>query len=157
MDIGYWREAGQGWDLQLNPHHEVTYLTVFSFNSYTQQVCVDDAVVIDPDRINNAATNDDSTMQELCYGIGARAKAVRAADKNEYEDNDEEEEESKLESKKSHGTARELFKRGPKQIVSYSSRVVNNIRYLIAALILFFLFFLSLFFSLHLKCPFSEN
>ncbi|KAL7815141.1 hypothetical protein V8C26DRAFT_402544 [Trichoderma gracile] len=48
------------------------------FNSYTQQICIDDAVVIDPDRIDNAVTNDGFTMRELRYGIGARAKAARA-------------------------------------------------------------------------------
>ncbi|RHZ67383.1 uncharacterized protein CDV56_109620 [Aspergillus thermomutatus] len=43
------------------------------FNSYTQQICIDDAVVIDPDRIDNAVTNDGFTMRELRYAIGARA------------------------------------------------------------------------------------
>ncbi|KPM42480.1 hypothetical protein AK830_g4057 [Neonectria ditissima] len=42
------------------------------FNSYTQQICIDDAVVIDPDRIDNAVTNDGFTMRELRYAIGAR-------------------------------------------------------------------------------------
>ncbi|RAH86853.1 hypothetical protein BO86DRAFT_394649 [Aspergillus japonicus CBS 114.51] len=43
------------------------------FNTYTQQICIDDAVVIDPDRVDNAVTNDGFTMRELRYAIGARA------------------------------------------------------------------------------------
>ncbi|KAF5567875.1 hypothetical protein FNAPI_449 [Fusarium napiforme] len=43
------------------------------FNSYTQQICIDDAVVIDPDRVDNPVTNDGFTMRELRYAIGARA------------------------------------------------------------------------------------
>ncbi|KAJ5646745.1 hypothetical protein N7490_003117 [Penicillium lividum] len=42
------------------------------FNSYTQQICIDDAVVIDPDRVDNSVTNDGFTMRELRYAIGAR-------------------------------------------------------------------------------------
>lgn len=33
------------------------------FNSYTQQICVDDAVVIDPQRAENVVTNDGTTMR----------------------------------------------------------------------------------------------
>ncbi|KAH7376388.1 hypothetical protein B0T11DRAFT_335564 [Plectosphaerella cucumerina] len=33
------------------------------FNSYTQQICVDDAVVIDPNRAENIVTNDGTTMR----------------------------------------------------------------------------------------------
>ncbi|OBS23324.1 hypothetical protein FPOA_03873 [Fusarium poae] len=43
------------------------------FNSYTQQICIDDAVVIDPDRVDNSVTNDGFTMRELRHAIGARA------------------------------------------------------------------------------------
>ncbi|KAF2442344.1 hypothetical protein P171DRAFT_314280, partial [Karstenula rhodostoma CBS 690.94] len=35
------------------------------FNSYTQQICIDDAVVIDPDRAENVITNDGTTMRIL--------------------------------------------------------------------------------------------
>lgn len=33
------------------------------FNSYSQQICVEDAVVIDPDRAENVVTNDGTTMR----------------------------------------------------------------------------------------------
>ncbi|PTB62067.1 hypothetical protein BBK36DRAFT_1163396 [Trichoderma citrinoviride] len=66
-----------------------------SFNSYTQQICIDDAVVIDPDRIDNAVTNDGFTMRELRYGIGARAKAARAVN-GDVDDEDEDEDEDNL-------------------------------------------------------------
>ncbi|KAF5672547.1 hypothetical protein FHETE_3681 [Fusarium heterosporum] len=39
------------------------------FNSYTQQICVDDAVVVDPDRIDNSVTNDGFTMRDLRFAI----------------------------------------------------------------------------------------
>ncbi|KAM0288953.1 hypothetical protein ACHAO9_006461 [Fusarium lateritium] len=39
------------------------------FNSYTQQICVDDAVVTDPDRIDNQVTNDGFTMRDLRFAI----------------------------------------------------------------------------------------
>ncbi|KAM0490561.1 hypothetical protein ACHAP8_011466 [Fusarium lateritium] len=43
-------------------------------NSYTQQICVDDAVVTDPDRIDNPVTNDGFTMRDLRFAIsGAHA------------------------------------------------------------------------------------
>ncbi|KAK6339825.1 hypothetical protein TWF718_009215 [Orbilia javanica] len=35
------------------------------FNSFTQQICIDDAVIIDPGRPENAITNDGLTMREL--------------------------------------------------------------------------------------------
>lgn len=34
-----------------------------SFNSYTQQICIDDAVVVDPNRAENVVTNDGTTMR----------------------------------------------------------------------------------------------
>ncbi|KAJ4024669.1 hypothetical protein NW766_000909 [Fusarium irregulare] len=57
------------------------------FNSYTQQICIDDAVVIDPDRVDNAVTNDGFTMRELREAIGARTSA------GDYDDEDEDEHE----------------------------------------------------------------
>ncbi|PON21569.1 hypothetical protein TGAM01_v209600 [Trichoderma gamsii] len=40
-----------------------------SFNSYTQQICIDDAVVIDPDRFDNSVTNDGfADARELSKG-----------------------------------------------------------------------------------------
>ncbi|KAF5670062.1 hypothetical protein FHETE_4745 [Fusarium heterosporum] len=53
------------------------------FNSYTQQICIDDAVVIDPDRVDNAVTNDGFTMREIRHAIGARA------DGNGYDDDED--------------------------------------------------------------------
>ncbi|RFN47650.1 hypothetical protein FIE12Z_8107 [Fusarium flagelliforme] len=53
------------------------------FNSYTQQICIDDAVVIDPDRVDNSVTNDGFTMRELRQAIGARATG------GDYDDEDE--------------------------------------------------------------------
>lgn len=41
------------------------------FNSYSQQICVDDAVVIDPDRAENVVTNDGTTMRIMAQ-IAAR-------------------------------------------------------------------------------------
>ncbi len=52
--------------ISLVPSITVTFsLTAFHirFNSYTQQICVDDAVVIDPDRAENVVTNDGVTMR----------------------------------------------------------------------------------------------
>ncbi|KAM0511996.1 hypothetical protein ACHAPE_009352 [Trichoderma viride] len=107
------------------------------FNSYTQKICINDAVVIDPGRNDNLVTNDGFTMRELRYGIGARAVD------DEYEDDDEEEEnEFQPQSRLSEGfltaaaltgtealdgAVRELSKRDPNQIVSFSSRFVNKI------------------------------
>jgi len=42
-----------------------TFLTFSSFNSFSQQICVDDAVVADPDRAENVVTNDGTTMRIL--------------------------------------------------------------------------------------------
>ncbi|CAK1363810.1 hypothetical protein CB0940_04188 [Cercospora beticola] len=39
------------------------------FNSYTQQVCIDDAVVIDPDRPANVVTNIGDTMEDLAMAM----------------------------------------------------------------------------------------
>ncbi|KAK0760790.1 hypothetical protein N5P37_005726 [Trichoderma harzianum] len=77
--------------LSLAPYNNGMRLGQGSFNSYTQQICIDDAVVIDPDRIDNAVTNDGFTMRELRYGIGARANAARAAVEDQSEDDDEDE------------------------------------------------------------------
>lgn len=35
----------------------------YSFNSYTQQICIDDAVVVDEKRPENVVTNDGTTMR----------------------------------------------------------------------------------------------
>jgi hypothetical protein len=43
----------------------VSFTNVCSFNSYTQQICIDDAVVIDPERAENVITNDGTTMRIL--------------------------------------------------------------------------------------------
>jgi hypothetical protein len=43
----------------------------FRFNSYTQEICVDDAVVVDPDRIDNSVTNDGFTMRDLRFAISS--------------------------------------------------------------------------------------
>ncbi|MCJ1249394.1 hypothetical protein MMC30_006617 [Trapelia coarctata] len=40
------------------------------FNTYTQQICIDDAVVIDPDRAENVLANDGSTMRILVQSMG---------------------------------------------------------------------------------------
>ncbi|KAF0636019.1 hypothetical protein FPSE5266_20341 [Fusarium pseudograminearum] len=54
------------------------------FNSYTQQICIDDAVVIDPDRVDNSVTNDGFTMRELRHAIGARAGGDDYDDEEDY-------------------------------------------------------------------------
>ncbi|KAM0227454.1 hypothetical protein ACHAPO_011516 [Fusarium lateritium] len=56
------------------------------FNSYTQQICIDDAVVIDPDRVDNSVTNDGFTMRELRHAIGARAGGGDYDDEEDEED-----------------------------------------------------------------------
>ncbi|GKU04421.1 hypothetical protein FLAG1_07120 [Fusarium langsethiae] len=56
------------------------------FNSYTQQICIDDAVVIDPDRVDNSVTNDGFTMRELRHAIGARAGGEDYDDEEDYGD-----------------------------------------------------------------------
>jgi hypothetical protein len=50
----------------------------YRFNSYTQQICIDDAVVIDPARADNPITNDGFTMQDL-------RTVMAAADRPEIE------------------------------------------------------------------------
>ncbi|EME41203.1 hypothetical protein DOTSEDRAFT_55095 [Dothistroma septosporum NZE10] len=40
------------------------------FNTYTQQICVDDAVVIDPSRSENVLTNDGTTMRIMVQSSG---------------------------------------------------------------------------------------
>lgn len=44
--------------------------TVRRFNSYTQQICIDDAVIIDPQRAENVLTNDGSTMRIMVQSMG---------------------------------------------------------------------------------------
>nr|XP_036575824.1 uncharacterized protein CTRU02_14234 [Colletotrichum truncatum]KAF6782457.1 hypothetical protein CTRU02_14234 [Colletotrichum truncatum] len=39
------------------------------FNSYTQKICIDDAVIIDPGRRLNVLTNDGSTIVDLREGM----------------------------------------------------------------------------------------
>ena len=41
-----------------------------SFNTYTQQICIDDAVVTDPARAENVLTNDGSTMRIMVQSMG---------------------------------------------------------------------------------------
>jgi hypothetical protein len=41
------------------------------FNSYTQKICIDDAVVIDPTHIDNPITNDGFTMRDLVVAMGS--------------------------------------------------------------------------------------
>ncbi|EXJ55901.1 hypothetical protein A1O7_08832 [Cladophialophora yegresii CBS 114405] len=40
------------------------------FNSYTQQICVDDAVIVDPNRAENILTNDGTTMRIVAETSG---------------------------------------------------------------------------------------
>jgi hypothetical protein len=44
-------------------HQSKSLTTARRFNSYTQQICVDDAVVIDDQRPENVVTNDGTTMR----------------------------------------------------------------------------------------------
>ncbi|KAF2741957.1 hypothetical protein M011DRAFT_462809 [Sporormia fimetaria CBS 119925] len=48
--------------IQLVPYNNAMRLGQ-GFNSYTQQICIDDAVVIDPNRAENVVTNDGTTMR----------------------------------------------------------------------------------------------
>ncbi|KAF2656901.1 hypothetical protein K491DRAFT_354908 [Lophiostoma macrostomum CBS 122681] len=50
--------------IQLVPYNNAMRLGQ-GFNSYTQQICIDDAVVIDPERAENVITNDGTTMRIL--------------------------------------------------------------------------------------------
>ena len=60
-------------------------LTTVSFNSYTQQICIDDAVVVDPDRVDNTVTNDGCTMRELRYAMGPPAGEGKNQDESSTE------------------------------------------------------------------------
>ncbi|KAJ9115970.1 hypothetical protein QFC22_005113 [Naganishia vaughanmartiniae] len=40
------------------------------FNSYTQQICIDDAVIVDPERAENILSNDGTTMRILAEQTG---------------------------------------------------------------------------------------
>ncbi|KAJ9108615.1 hypothetical protein QFC19_002333 [Naganishia cerealis] len=44
--------------------------TLHRFNSYTQQICIDDAVVVDPERAENILSNDGTTMRILAEQTG---------------------------------------------------------------------------------------
>lgn len=46
------------------------------FNSYTQQVCIDDAVVVDPDRPANVVTNIGDTMGDLATALSQSRSPV---------------------------------------------------------------------------------
>ncbi|KAK5942982.1 hypothetical protein PMZ80_003987 [Knufia obscura] len=48
--------------LSLAPYNNAMRLGQ-GFNSYTQQICVDDAVIVDPERAENVVTNDGTTMR----------------------------------------------------------------------------------------------
>jgi hypothetical protein len=45
------------------------FLTFVRFNSFSQQICIDDAVVSDPDRAENVVTNDGTTMRILAQAL----------------------------------------------------------------------------------------
>ncbi|KAJ5986739.1 hypothetical protein N7451_011104 [Penicillium sp. IBT 35674x] len=47
------------------------------FNSYTQQICIDDAVVIDPNRSENVVTNDGTTMRIMAQKSGTPSAWTR--------------------------------------------------------------------------------
>ncbi|KAL1622537.1 hypothetical protein SLS56_008715 [Neofusicoccum ribis] len=74
------------------------------FNSYTQQICIDDAVVVDPERLVNVLTNDGFTMDNLRTSL--------VGDVN-------------LSATEEH--PKTSVKRGPSQIVTYSSRFVDKL------------------------------
>lgn len=56
---------GKGKTIKFTCHNWTATSTdnITSFNSYTQQICIDDAVVMDPDRSENVVTNDGTTMR----------------------------------------------------------------------------------------------
>ncbi|KAJ6000014.1 hypothetical protein N7481_000423 [Penicillium waksmanii] len=61
-----------------------------SFNSYTQQICIDDAVVMDPDRSENVVTNDGTTMRIMAQKKDASESEPKAAEsKSAVEDKEE--------------------------------------------------------------------
>ncbi|KAE8196642.1 hypothetical protein CF336_g2528 [Tilletia laevis] len=47
------------------------------FNSYTQQICIDDAVLIDPDRDENVINNAGLTMKMLAAQTGSISALAR--------------------------------------------------------------------------------
>ncbi|GME51320.1 Phenylacetyl-ligase [Neofusicoccum parvum] len=73
------------------------------FNSYTQQICIDDAVVVDPERLVNVLTNDGFTMDNL------RTSLIGDVNLSATEEQ-----------------PKTSVKRGPSQIVTYSSRFVDK-------------------------------
>lgn len=50
---------------------------IISFNSYTQQICIDDAVVIDSNRSENVVTNDGTTMRIMAQKSGTPSAWTR--------------------------------------------------------------------------------
>ena len=59
------------------------------FNSYTQQTCIDDAVVIDAQRAENVLTNDGSTMRIIVQSMGkpsawSRQKEIVLDDRDQH-------------------------------------------------------------------------
>ncbi|KAM5358858.1 hypothetical protein ACJZ2D_014917 [Fusarium nematophilum] len=50
--------------LMLAPYNNAMRLGQ-GFNSYTQEICIDDAVIVDPGRPENSLTNDGTTMADL--------------------------------------------------------------------------------------------
>lgn len=80
-------------------------LTGCSFNTYTQQICVDDAVVVDPERAENIITNDGATMRILVQSMGrpsawSRQKEIVADDLPEIENEQDTEPERAVEKAK---------------------------------------------------------
>ena len=49
----------------------------YRFNSYTQEICIDDAVLVDPGRPENTITNDGTTMSGLAALMGRPSAWVR--------------------------------------------------------------------------------
>ena len=63
-------------------------LTFDQFNSYTQQICIDDAVLIDPNRAENVVSNDGTTMRIMAQmaakpSAWTRQKEVTQDDRGE--------------------------------------------------------------------------
>lgn len=68
---------GYGYQVQLRLLKCSITNNMIRFNSYTQQICIDDAVVIDPNRSENVVTNDGTTMRIMAQKSGTPSAWTR--------------------------------------------------------------------------------
>ncbi|TAQ87233.1 hypothetical protein B7494_g4480 [Chlorociboria aeruginascens] len=89
------------------------------FNSFTQQICIDDAVVIDPERAENVITNDGGTMRILVQSMGkpsawSRQKEIVTDSRAKKIEVDEKEPPTKIEAAPPRKTGQRMAERASK-------------------------------------------